>query len=100
MPTSATLLARLEATRLDFGPGWSERKVALLRQLGPAHLNTAAHVLRLHEHVCFMRAHPDDSDVLREAEKVLAGFARRSDLVRNRQKLADSGIAGTDIHYP
>ena len=100
MPSAATLLARLEATRLDFGPGWSEGKIVLLRQLGRARLNTVAQVLRLHEHVCFMRAHPDDADVLREAEKVLAGFGRREDLRRYRQRLADSGIGGTDIHYP
>jgi hypothetical protein len=100
MPTPTSLLTRLEATRLDFGSDFSERKIALLRQLQRARLTTAAQVLRLHEHVCFMQAHPDDSDILREAEKVLAGFARRSDLLRHRQRLADSGIAGTDIHYP
>jgi hypothetical protein len=100
MPTPANLLTRLEATRLNFGPGWSERKLALLRQLRRANLNTAAQVLRLHEHVCFVRAHPDDAIVLTEAEKVLAGFARRVDFLRRRHRLADSGIAGTDIHYP
>ena len=100
MPTTANLLAQLEETRLNFGPSWSERKIALLRQLGRARLNTAAQILRLHEHVCFVRAHPDDANVLREAEKVLARFAHRDDLVRHRQRLADSGTAGTDIHYP
>lgn len=99
MPTPTVLLARLESTRLNYGPGWSESKISLLRQLGRAHLNTAAQVLRLHEHVCFVRAHPDDADVLTEAEKVMAGFARRDDLLRHRQPLADSGIAGTDTHY-
>ena len=99
MPTPATLIARLETTRLNFGPGWSERKIALLRQLRRANLNTAGQVAQLHEQVCFVRAHPDDADVLRAAENVLTGFARRSDLIRHREKLADSGIAGTDIHY-
>ena len=100
MPTPATLLARLEATRFNYGPGWSQRKISLLHQLGRARLNTFSQILRLHEHVCFLQAHPDDAAVLTEAERLLAGFARRGDLLRHRARLADSGIAGTDIRYP
>ena len=99
MPSPSVLLARLEATKLNYGPGWPERKVGLLRQLRRAPLSTSSAVLRLHEHVCFVRAHPDDDNVLREAERVISGFARRDDLLKQRERLADSGIAGTDIHY-
>lgn len=99
MPTPAVLLARLEATKLNYGPGWSETKLGLLRQLARSRLSTTSQVLRLHEHLCCMRADPDDSEVLSEAEKLIAGYARREDLLRHRDRLADSGIAGTDIHY-
>jgi hypothetical protein len=38
--------------------------------------------------------------VLAEAERQLASFARRPDLRRHRDALADTGIAGTDTRYP
>ena len=55
--------------------------------------------MRLHEALCFMRAYPDDAAVLAQAQSLLAGFAGRADLRAHRAALADSGIAGTPIHY-
>jgi hypothetical protein len=100
MPTSpAAPLRRLEATRLDYGPGRAAIKLALLRELARAPLATARQVLRLHEHLCFLRAYPDNRAVLAQVERMLAGFARRHDLRRRRDELAESGIAGCDIRY-
>lgn len=56
-------------------------------------------MLRLHEFLCFLRAYPDNQAVLDGAERMLAHFDRRADLRRNRAALADTGIAGTAIHY-
>jgi hypothetical protein len=100
MPTSpAAPLRRLEATRLDYGPGRAAIKLALLRELARARLASARQVLRLHEHLCFLRAYPDSRAVLAQAERMLAAFARRRDLRRHRDELAESGIAGCDIRY-
>jgi hypothetical protein len=100
MPTRpATLLRQLEATRLEYGPGRAAVKLALLRPLARSRLASARQVLRLHEHLCFVRAYPDSRAVLALAEGMLAGFARRGDLRRHRDELADSGVAGCDIRY-
>jgi hypothetical protein len=95
----SVLLRKLEATRLDYGPGRAAVKLALLRALARARLRTSGEVLRLHEHLCFLRAYPDDRAVLAQVERMLDGFARRSDLRRHRDALVGSGIAGTDIRY-
>jgi hypothetical protein len=100
MPTSpARLLRKLEATRLDYGPGRAVIKLGLLHELARTRLATARQVLRLHEHLCFVRAYPDDRAVLEQVEGMLAGFALRADLRRHRDELAESGIAGCDIRY-
>jgi hypothetical protein len=54
---------------------------------------------RLHETACFLRAYPQSASELAEARRVLAGFHRRPDVLRQAELLADSGIAGTPIHY-
>lgn len=64
-----------------------------------APLGSARLVLRLHEALCFLRAYPDDAELLGEVERMLGEFAQRRDLRRHRAELADTGIAGTDIHY-
>ncbi|MGH8957979.1 MAG: hypothetical protein ACRDVK_04815 [Acidimicrobiia bacterium] len=98
-PAPAALLTRLEATRFSYGSGWPERKIDLLTQLDRAHLRTVAQVVRMHELLCVMRAYPDNVDVLVKTEKLLARFGRRADLASYKDRLADSGIAGTDIRY-
>jgi hypothetical protein len=96
---SSNPLAALERRRLDFGPGAADRKLDLLAQLARTRLGSAAAVRRLHEVLCFMRAYPDSAPVLAQVRALLAGFADRADLRAWRAALADSGIAGTAIHY-
>lgn len=101
MPGAVTsALRRLEGLRLDFGADAAEEKLGHLRLLERGTLGSASLVRRLHEMLLFMRAHPDDAAVHRAAVRLLGAFDRRSDLRRHRRELADSGIAGTDIHYP
>ena len=95
---TAALLDRLEASRDDYSPGAAARKITLLRALSRARLATPAAVLRLHEHLCFLRAYPDDRRVLAAADRLLKSFAARPDLRRHRAALAGSGIAGSDLH--
>ena len=101
IPTSiaASLLARLENSRFRFGDDWPQKKSDLIAQLDRVELRTAAQAMRLHEHCCFVVANPDNADVLEKAWTLLARFAHRPDLASQSDRLADSGIAGTDIHY-
>ena len=100
MPEGASsTLKKLEDMRAEYGEGSAERKLALLQELRKARLRTSAEVLRLHEVLCFLRAYPDEAGLLGCVEAMLAGFHRRSDLRRHRRSLADTGIAGTVIHY-
>ena len=92
-------LAALERSRLAFGPAAADTKLALLKQLSRTRLGSARGVRRLHEALCFIRAYPDDATVLAQVQAMLARFAARTDLRAHRAALADSGIAGTAIHY-
>lgn len=96
-PTSQ--LARLRAIAAEFGAGHGPEKAALVERLGGAKLPTARAVSELHELLCFLRAYPDDADVLAQVEAALGRFEARADLRRFRAELDDSGIAGTDIYY-
>ena len=93
-------LEELERLRTEFAAGTAERKRASLSELEHARLGSARAVLRLHESLCFLCAYPDDARVRSAATRLLEGFARRLDLRRHASALADSGIAGTAIHYP
>jgi hypothetical protein len=72
---------------------------ATVRRLSARRLATARAVHRLHEAACRLRAYPEDESDLAAARRVLSGFARREDLRRHAEALADSGIAGTPIRY-
>jgi len=97
-PSASTILRKLEATRLNYGPGQAEIKFRLLTALETTYLNTSQ-VLRLHEHLCFLRAYPDNALVHARVVRLLKGFAARPDLRRQQIALFDTGIAGTIIHY-
>ena len=101
MPRSPlTLLQKLEATRLEFGPGRATVKITLLTKLERSQLPTAEAILRLHEHLCFLRAYPDNAALFSQVVGMLKRFSQRADLHRYRADLADTGICGTVIHYP
>ena len=92
-------LRELESLRLSFGRAAAAQKRQLLRVLARTSLPAASDILSLHELLCFMRAWPDNAALLSQVNALLAGFAARRDLRRHRDALADSGVAGTDIHY-
>lgn len=93
-------LERLLALRLDFDADAARRKLALLAALERATLPDAGAVQALHEQLLFLAAYPDDERVKRAAERLLARFGRRRDLVRHRAEVEGSGIVGTAIRYP
>jgi len=92
-------LANLERIKDHYGGIETARKLVLLRVLEHARLRTAGQVERLHETLCFLHAYPDDARVAGLVERMLVRFARRADLLIQRDALADSGIAGTTIRH-
>jgi len=96
---SGRLLRRLESLRSEFGPGRAAQKLALLRALERVRWNDARSLARWHETLLYLRALPDDARIERFARRELARFARRPDLRRVRDALADSGIAGTELRF-
>ena len=97
--SAPALLRRLEALRLDHGAASADAKRATLAGLAGARFGNADLVLRYHEILCTMAAYPDDRVLLAAVRRELRGFARRADLARFRDQLADSGIAGTATGY-
>jgi len=89
----------LEKERDVFDPAAARRKLELLSFLERARLESFRDVLRLHECLCFLHAYPDNAAVLERVEGMLDRFDGRADLRRFRDKLLDSGIAGTPIYY-
>jgi len=94
-----TALHELVPLARTYGGDAAQEKCAHLAVLARRRLASADDVLRLHEILCFLRAYPDDADVLAAVEDLLAAFAARGDLKRFRHALADSGLAGTRIRY-
>jgi hypothetical protein len=97
--SSSSVLKKLEQIKDSYGTKFASSKLELLRQLERRRLGRADEVLRLHECLCFLRAYPDDRELLAQVERVLGGFARRGDLRRRRGELENSGIAGTSIYF-
>ena len=94
-----TTLSTIERLRDRFGERAAAAKLAALADLARTRLRSAREVERLHEVLCFLRAYADDARVLAQVERMLAGFERRPDLRAQRDRLVDTGIAGTVIRY-
>ncbi len=92
-------LDTLEQIKRSYGGDVAGRKLACLRVLAKRRLRDADAVHQLHESLGWLRAYPDDADVLTLVEAMLAAFAARGDLKRFRKALADTGIAGTQTRY-
>jgi hypothetical protein len=93
------LLRRLASAEREPGLAGAAIKLDCLWKLERRRLETAAAVRRLHEALCFLRAYPDDAAVLAQTLRMLARFEQRADVRRHRVALADTGIAGTSIHF-
>jgi hypothetical protein len=99
-------IADLHALKTRFDPQGAPLKKRYLRFLGGASIVQPDDLFSYHEALCFLRAFPDDAELLRRSETELARFGRRvRDCVRAHhgevpEIFVDSGIAGTPYHYP
>lgn len=95
----ANSLRELQRIKAVYLPGVASTKRRLLEQLERAVFSRARDVLGLHEALCWLRAYPDEPELLAVVERMLARFDKRRDLRRHRHALRDSGIAGTEIRF-
>ncbi|MGK0296528.1 MAG: hypothetical protein ACI9XC_000117 [Gammaproteobacteria bacterium] len=94
-----TYLTRLEKLKTAFGINQEISKGKLLKKLQNRRLTSVSQVIRLHDVLCFMYAYPDSNESFLTTKSMLDSFSKRSDLIAFKNKLINSGIAGTDIHY-
>lgn len=90
-------LERLHALRGTFGPAGARERGALLRALARTRWTRADALAAWHDELLFVAAFPDAAANLRLARSALARIATRVRALpaRQRDALADSGIAGT-----
>ena len=95
------LLEALAVARNRYTSGATERKRALLRALATVRHPVARTLLEWHRHLLFLRAFPDDAAIHALAGSLLAqieGAVRRLPR-RERNRLEDSGLAGTTSRH-
>lgn len=95
------MLQQLQEAKLQFGNDAGAKILTLLDTASKARFRHAADLIRLHELLLFIRAYPQNPDVLKKADELLATFSRRvaeiggDDDAFNEEESA--GIAGTAI---
>ncbi len=94
-------IKRLSALRSSFGGALTKEKLALLRSIQDLPVHTSRDLKQLHEALCFIRAFPDTRAHYRVAHAMLLTFEKRvlQLSLAERDKLWDTGIAGTPVYY-
>ncbi len=96
---AASLLLRLDRISKQYDKTATVKKFKILNLLERRRFQTVRQISRFHETLCFLRAYPDNKEILNQVEQILKDFALRSDLRRQRNALMNSGIAGTSIDF-
>ncbi|MEW5807450.1 MAG: hypothetical protein AB1756_08915 [Acidobacteriota bacterium] len=96
---ASLLLRQIEQCKDEYSHDAASRKLDLLQGLERKQLSRAREVYRLHEVLCFLRAYPDNEEILTSVERMLRGFAHRRDLHIHCKELTNSGISGTEIKF-
>ncbi|MGD1097815.1 MAG: hypothetical protein ABSB35_38225, partial [Bryobacteraceae bacterium] len=92
-------LDRLAAFKGQFGSKAARQTAVLLADLRRTRFRNPAHLIKLHETVLFLRAHPQSQRVLRLTDEILFSFEERLSGV-DQVPFEDpeiSGIAGTSV---
>src|SRR3989440_3357305 len=102
MTAGRRLVDALVAVASLYEPAARKEKLRVLGALAGRRLGRPRALLRLHETLCFLRAYPDDPEVLEHVDRALAEFPRRMTRLRAaaRGPLHDSGIVNTTLDYP
>ena len=92
---------RLHRIRARYDAESSLEKLEILSDLDGALPHRPSEIVRLHVALCFIRAFPDSTRHYRLARRLLESFeAHVASLPANaRDRLWDTGIAGTELNY-
>src|SRR6266849_4193663 len=101
MSRGRRLVEALVAVASHYSPEDQKQKCALLENLERRAIRRPGTLLQLHETLCFLQAYPDAATLLALVDRTLEAFGARVErLGAARQRLHDSGIAGTTLDYP
>jgi hypothetical protein len=97
-------LTELEAFRYRFGPGEAAHTLKLLKWLDSARFPDSSSLIRFHEVLLFLRAFPQDPEMVRVTERILNSFHKKVEALGKAGADMDdfdtfevSGIAGTEM---
>ena len=98
----AELVSALSFLASQFTRAARLEKRRLLAALATTPVGDAAHLVRLHETLCFLQAYPDDREVLDRVDGLLRELPTRIRALgpRGQARLRDTGIAGSTLEYP
>ena len=98
------LLSQLEESSRRFDDRGAARSARLIARIARRKFTDAESLIRFHEVLHFLRAHPQSREVLDQVEAALDGFARRVEQLRLAgadmiafDYIENSGIAGTAV---
>ncbi len=104
--SNAALVELLDRSKNRFSPDDRAERHAALRALAGRSLRDPALLLRFHEALCFLRAYPDDTELLQVVEAALENFGLRVQALKAGGSpdapgpLDETGIARTAIYCP
>ncbi len=81
----------------SFGAGPARRKAELLQRIARVPRLAARDLQALQKALCFLRASPDDAEVLRGVVRAAAGMRHQ---LRGARALVDTGVPGSYHSYP
>lgn len=95
---AAAYVEALDGSKNQYGPAAGRAKRAALGALTGLPIEDPATLLRYHEALCFLRAYPDDLEVLGLVEAALETFGVRVARLGARAGVLDeTGVAGTAV---
>jgi len=104
MLTLDRLLVRLEQEKTNFSPGNAAQVLHLLNALSRHEFRDPQPLIRFHDALLFLRAHPHNAAVLHQTERLLDSYAERVEHLRAAGMDMEtfdpeqvSGIAGTTM---
>lgn len=101
-PNPARDIRILSEIKSSFGSEFASRKIETLDRISSGKIVKAAPLLDYHESLCYLRAFPDNKQVLRRVESELKRFVSRvNSLPKSELALLDeTGIVGTKLNHP
>jgi len=99
------LIEKLAGLKTDFDDQLLKSKPDILDNLRQSDIHDADLLESYHDSLCFIRAYPDDPQIMKLAEMELQDFNRRVEsyktISRDRQakRLADTGIVNTSVSH-